>query len=542
MSQSPAQVILTNAMILDGTGAPAFSGEVVIEEDRIVRVSTSSTNGPTSSTGVGAGSTAIDVQGKVVSPGFIDMHTHSDLQILLHPDHTGRVSQGITTELLGQDGLSYAPVDDATLPVIADRIRGWNDDPPRYDFTWRSVAQYLDRLDAGIACHGAYLVPHGNLRQLVMGTDTGAANDAQIRSMQAILREGLDAGAYGLSDGLTYVPAMFSTTDEIVALCEVVAEYGGLYVPHHRNYGIDVIGGFAECFEVARRSGVRLHLSHTHVSYEQNRDKLPELLALFDQADADDVDYSFDAYPYIASMSTLFAQFPSWAQVGTVDDQLALFADPDARERMRRAVDIDGSDGHQGFPVDWTKVVIGGVPDGEWEWTVGQPVAAIAERLGTDPAEAAMQLLVGTRFAASCVMFMGNEDHVRALMQHPKHTIGSDGIMVGARPHPRAFGTFPRFLGTYVRELGVLELPEAVRHITSAPADRLRLADRGRIAAGQVADLVVFDPDTVGSPATYEEPHQFATGIDHVFVAGVAVITNSVRTDALPGRSLRAHD
>lgn len=535
MSTPRSRVILTNATVLDGTGSPGFAGEVVIDGDRIAHVGTGASDAadPT-------GATVVDLQGKVVSPGFIDMHTHSDLQILLHPDHTGRVSQGITTELLGQDGLSYAPVDDTTLPIIADRIRGWNDDPPGYDFTWRSVTGYLDRLDAGIACHGAYLVPHGNLRQLVMGTSEAPATDAQIRSMQAILREGLDAGAYGLSDGLTYVPAMFSTTDELVALNEVVASYDRLYVPHHRNYGADVIGGFAECFEVARRTGVRLHLAHTHVSYEQNRGKLPQLLEIFDRADADGIDYSFDAYPYAASMSTLFAQFPGWSQVGTVTDQLALFADTAGRERMRRAVDVDGSDGHQGFVVDWTKVVIGGVPAGAWEWTVGKPVSAIAEQLGTDPASAAMDLLVGTRFAASCVMFMGNEDHIRELMRHPRHTVGSDGIMVGARPHPRAFGTFPRFLGTYVRELGVLDLPEAIRHITSAPADRLQLADRGRIAVGQVADLVVFDPVTVGSPATYEEPHRFATGIDQVYVSGVAVIADGVRTEALPGRSLRA--
>lgn len=539
MAQPRPRLVLTNALVIDGTGAPAAPGEVTIEGDRIVHLER---RPRPAERPPGPGVEVIDVGGRVVSPGFIDMHTHSDLQVLVNPAHAGRITQGITTELLGQDGLSYAPVDDTTLPIIADRIRGWNDDPPGYDFGWRSVAEYLDRLDAGIACHGAYLVPHGNLRQLVMGTDDTPATTTQLHRMQALLRDGMDAGAFGLSAGLTYVPGMFATTDELVALCEVVAEYDGLYVPHHRNYGSDVIGGFAECFEIARRSGVRLHLAHTHLSYPQNRDKLPALLALFERAAADGVDFSFDAYPYAASMSTLLAQFPSWAQVGTLDDQLAMFSDPVVRERLRQAVDADGSDGHQGFTLDWDTIVIGGVPATatEWQWASGLSVAAIADRLRLAPADAAMDLLVATRFAASCVMFSGIEDHVRALMRHPRHTIGSDGIMVGTKPHPRAFGSFPHFLGNYVRELGVLELPEAIRHITSAPADRLRLADRGRIAAGAVADLVVFDPDTIGSPATYAEPHQFATGIDRVYVLGVEVVADGQVTGARPGRSLRA--
>lgn len=537
----PGTFTLTNARVLDGTGSEPYDGQVTVSGDRIVAV------GPPSREGADVTGTMVDVAGQVVCPGFIDMHTHSDLQLLVNPDHTGRITQGITTEVLGQDGLSYAPVDDTVLPVIADRIRGWNDDPVGYVFDWRTVEQYLDRLDRGIACNGAYLVPHGNLRELVMGTEARPATDSEIAAMAAILREGMEAGAYGLSAGLTYVPAMFSTTDELVELCRVVAEYDGLYVPHHRNYGADVMGGYGECFDIARRSGVRLHMAHTHLSYPANRGRLDELLALFDAGEADGVDYSFDSYPYPASMSTLFAQFPSWSQVGTLDDQRVLFHDPGARARMVEAMDVIGSDGHQGFPAEWDTIVIAGVPEGEWSWTAGQSVAAIAEQLDRSACEAAMDLLLGTDFAASCVMFSGIEEHVRALMRHPRHTVGSDGIMVGSKPHPRAFGTFAQVLGHYVREVGVLTLPEAVRHMTSAPADRLGLADRGRLRTGAVADLVVFDPDTVGSPASYQDPHQWATGIDRVYVAGVPVVADGRVTGARdadgarPGRSLRRH-
>lgn len=527
---------LTNARVLDGTGSAAFEGHVTLDGSRIVEV------GP----GPGTVGTAIDVGGQIISPGFIDMHTHSDLQLLVNPDHAGRISQGITTEVLGQDGLSYAPITDEVLPIIADRIRGWNDDPDGYQFTWRSVAEYLARLDEGIACNGAYLVPHGNLRQLVIGTEDRPATAAEISAMAEILRAGMDAGAYGMSAGLTYVPAMFSTTDELVELCTVVAEYDGLYVPHHRNYGIDVMGGYGECFDIARHSGVRLHMAHAHLSHPANQGRLPELLALFDTGEADGVDYSFDAYPYAASMSTLFAQFPSWSQIGTLTDQRALFVDAGARARMREAMDVTGSDGHQGFVAEWDHIVIAGVPDGDWSWSAGLSMTEIGQRVDTEPAEAAMDLLLGTDFAASCVMFSGIEDHVRALMQHPRHTVGSDGIMVGAKPHPRAFGTFPRVLGHYVRETGALSLAEAVRHMTSAPADRLGLSDRGRLVVGAKADLVVFDPDTVGSPATYPEPHQYAVGIDRVYVNGVAVVADGEvsaerdATGARPGRALRS--
>ncbi len=527
---------LTNAAILDGTGTEPFEGHLVLEGARIVEVAP----------GPGSVGEVIDVGGQVVAPGFIDMHTHSDLQLLVNPDHAGRISQGITTEVLGQDGLSYAPVTDEVLPIIADRIRGWNDDPAGYRFSWRSVAEYLDRLDQGIACNGAYLVPHGNLRQLVIGTEDRPATSAEISAMADLLRAGMEAGAYGMSAGLTYVPAMFSTTEELVELCKVVVEYDGLYVPHHRNYGVDVMGGYGECFDIARGSGVRLHMAHAHLSYPANRGRLPELLAIFDAGEADGVDYSFDSYPYAASMSTLFAQFPSWSQVGTLADQQALFADVRARARMREAMDVTGSDGHQGFVAEWDRIVIGGVPEGDWSWTTGLSVAEIGQRVGTDPVEAAMDLLRGTDFSASCVMFSGIEEHVRALMQHPRHTVGSDGIMVGAKPHPRAFGTFPRVLGHYVRETGALSLAEAVRHMTSAPADRLGLTDRGRLVVGAVADLVVFDPNTVDSPATYPEPHRFAVGIDRVYVNGVAAVVGGEVTGARdavgarPGRALRS--
>lgn len=527
-----ATILFTGGTILDGLGNAPRRGDVLVAGGRIARISDGA--------GQPAADRVIDISGLALAPGFIDMHTHSDLQVLCTPDHTAKLSQGVTTEVLGQDGLSYAPVDDRTLGELRAQIRGWNDDPPGFDWTWRSVAEYLARLDGNTAVNTAYLIPHGNLRMLVMGNAPRHATPDEVTAMQRLLRQGMDEGGVGLSTGLTYVPAMYADTDEIVALCEVVAEYGGFYCPHHRNYGADALGGFAECFEIARRAGVALHLAHTHLSFEVNRGRLPELLAMIDGAIAEGLDISFDSYPYLAGMTTLVSQLPGWALAGTGAEQLARLRAPETRERIIEALDVTGSDGHQGLTVNWQGVHVVGTPGApDYAWVMDDNLAACAGRIGKRPAELALDLLLATDRAAPAVFFIGIEEHVRRLMQHSAHTVGSDGILVGERPHPRSWGTFPRMLETYVRKEGVLGLPECIRHMTSAPARRLRLADRGRIAEGMRADIVVFDPEGVEERATYAEPRQAAAGIAHVMVNGVLALEDGRVTGRRAGRVLR---
>lgn len=528
---STHSTLFTGGLIVDGLGSAPVRGDVLVIGDRIAGIY----KGPRSP----RADRTVDIGGLVIAPGFIDMHTHSDLQVLVNPDHTSKLSQGVTTEVLGQDGLSYAPVDDATLAEIRGQIRGWNDDPPGFEWNWRTVGEYLHRLDGNIAVNAAYLVPHGNLRMLVMGNAPRLATAAELEQMKSLLRRALDEGGVGLSTGLTYVPAMYSDTDELVALCEVVAEYGGFFCPHHRNYGSDALGGYTECFEIARRSGVALHLAHTHLSFEVNRGKLPQLLAMFDEAKADGVDLSFDSYPYLAGMTTLLSQLPSWALAGTGDEQMERLRDPATRQRIIEALDVTGSDGHQGLTVNWSSVYLAGLPGApEMEWMMEGSLAEAARKLNTSPAELALDVLIATRRAAPCILFFGIEEHVRTLMQRQEHTVGSDGILVGERPHPRSWGTFPRMLETYVREERILTLEECVRHMTSAAADRLRIADRGRIVAGAKADLVVFDKDKVKANATYEHPRQAATGIVHVLVNGQFAVEDGSVTGRRAGRTL----
>ncbi|MCE2737050.1 MAG: D-aminoacylase [Rhodobacter sp.] len=527
-----SSTLFAGGKVFDGLGNDPICGDVLVIGDRIAGIFRG-THRPSADR-------TVDITGLAIAPGFIDMHTHSDLQVLVNPDHTSKLTQGVTTEVLGQDGLSYAPVDDVTLAELRSQLKGWNDDPPGFDWNWRSVAEYLQRLDGNTAVNCAYLVPHGNLRLLVMGNAPRLATPDELAQMKALLHQALLEGGVGLSTGLTYVPAMYSDTDELVELCKVVASHGGFYCPHHRNYGADALGGYAECFEIARRSGVALHLAHTHLSFEANRGKLPQLIRMFDEAIADGVDLSFDSYPYLAGMTTLLSQLPSWALAGTASDQTARLHDPDQRKRMIEALDVTGSDGHQGLTVNWSNVHLASLPGApEMEWMMEGTLAEAARRLNTSASELALDILIATDRAASFVLFVGIEEHVRTLMQRDEHTVGSDGILVGDRPHPRSWGTFPRMLETYVREEKVLTLKECLRHMTSSAANRLRLTDRGRIAAGALADLVVFDPDTVSATATYAEPRQAATGILHVMVNGTFAVENGRVTSLRSGRALR---
>ncbi|MDA3648756.1 D-aminoacylase [Saccharopolyspora indica] len=523
-------IVVRGARVVDGDGGPGYRADVGIERGLITEIA---------EPGRLRGKRPIDADGLVLSPGFIDMHAHSDLQLLANPDHTAKVSQGVTLEVIGQDGLSYAPVDDATLATLRTQIAGWNDDPPGFDWNWRSVAEYLDRLDTGIAANAAYLVPQGTLRLLCVGYDDRPATPAELDLMREVLARSLDEGAFGMSSGLTYTPGMYADTAELAALCEVVAARGGYYSPHHRSYGAGALAAYAEMIEVSKRSGCPLHLAHATMNFSVNRGKAAELLSMLDDALDDGCDITLDTYPYLPGSTSLHALLPSWAMAGGVEATLARLRDPEQRERIRVVLEEEGSDGCHGVPVEWDTIEINGVRQAGNGHLVGLSVTESARAAGKPPAEHYFDVLVSEELGSSCLMHVGHEDNVRAIMRHPVHTAGSDGLLVGARPHPRAWGTFPRYLGHYVRELGVLGLEECVQHMTSRAADRLGLTDRGRIRPGFAADLVLFDPDTVADTATFDDPRQQAAGIPHVLVNGVPVIEDGHRTDALPGGALR---
>ena len=527
-------IVFRGCDVVDGTGAPRRRADVAVDGGRIAGVGL----GPSDGVDVSAADRVVDAGGLVLAPGFIDMHAHSDLAVLTDPAHLAKVAQGVTLEVVGQDGLSYAPVDDTTLALLRRQLAGWNGDPDGFAWDWRGVGGYLDRVDRGCAVNVAYLVPHGTLRLLCVGPDDRPATPEQLAEMRRLLALGLSEGAVGMSSGLTYTPGMYAGTDELVGLCRVVTGAGGYHGTHHRGYGAGALEAYQEMIFVAAESGCPVHLTHATMNFPLNAGRAGELLALVDAATADGVDVTLDTYPYLAGATMLAALLPSWAADGGPDALAARLTDPDARRRMTHDLEVVGSDGCYKVPVDWATIQFSGSRN---EAVVGTTVARAAAAAGTPPAEFVFDRLLADELSTACVMHVGNEENVRAIMRHPAHMVGSDGLLIGGRPHPRAWGTFPRYLARYVRELGLLTLEECVAKMTGRSARRLGLTDRGIVSPGYAADLVLFGPDTVLDTATYEEPRRTPEGIPYVLVGGEFVIDDGVRTQALPGRAIRGN-
>ncbi|QPP06808.1 D-aminoacylase [Streptomyces bathyalis] len=534
-------LLIRNADIVDGSGTSApYRADVAVEDGRITAITRESDG--TGARTAGARRT-LDATGLVVAPGFIDMHAHSDLALLRDPDHSAKAAQGVTLEVVGQDGLSYAPVDDRTLTEVRSAITGWNGSAPgdtSVDFDWRTVGEYLDRIDRqGTAVNAAYLVPQGSVRMLAVGWDDRPATAAETEAMRRLVAEGLEQGAVGMSSGLTYTPGMYASDAELTELCRTVAAYGGYYCPHHRSYGEGALHAYEEMVAVTREAGCALHLAHATMNFGVNKGRAPELTDLLDRALAAGADITLDTYPYTPGCTTLVAMLPSWASAGGPEAILARLSDEETCSRIRHVMEVEGADGCHGVPMDWDTIEISGVNDPALAGHVGRTVAQSAKENGEEPFTTARRLLIEDRLGTTILQHVGHEENVRHMMRHPAHTGGSDGILQGAKPHPRAYGTFPQYLGRYVRELGVLSLEECVAHLTSRPAARLRLPDRGLVREGYRADLVLFDPETVAPGATFDNPRVLPTGIPHVLIDGRFVMEDGRRTDALAGRSIR---
>ncbi|MFE7396657.1 amidohydrolase family protein [Streptomyces sp. NPDC057557] len=532
-------LVIRNAHVVDGTGTPAHRADVAIGDGRIAEIHPEHAPGPRPT-----GRRTLDADGLALSPGFIDMHAHSDLALLRDPDHSAKAAQGVTLEVLGQDGLSYAPVDDRTLAEVRRTITGWNGDGSDLDFDWRTVGEYLDRLDRnfdgrGIAVNAAYLVPQGTVRMYAMGWEDRPATDAELTRMKELVAQGMADGAVGMSSGLTYTPGMYADDAELTELCRVVAGYGGYYCPHHRSYGAGALGAYEEMVQLTGNAGCALHLAHATMNFGVNKGRAPDLLALLDDALDAGADISLDTYPYTPGCTTLVAMLPSWASEGGPESILARLADDATAERIRHHLEVLGSDGCHGVPIEWDTIEISGVGAPGLAGHVGRTVAESARLRGEAPWVTARRLLIEDRLGSTILQHVGHEENVRQIMRHRVHTGGSDGILQGAKPHPRAYGTFPQYLGRYVRELGILSLEECVAHLTSRPAKRLRLTDRGHVREGYRADLVLFDPATVAAGSTFEEPRTLPTGIPHVLIDGRFVIEDGRRTQVLAGKAVR---
>jgi N-acyl-D-amino-acid deacylase len=516
-------LLFTNARLIDGTGSPWLSADVAVADGRIVAVGRQLP--------VEAART-IDVGGQIVAPGFYDMHSHSDVSLLVDPRHEAKVFQGVTFELLGQDGLSYAPVTPEIREQIRRHLAGLNGDDPRAGWDWTSVGSFLDRFEQSTAVNVGYLVPHNAVRIGAMGWARRTATAAELDRMRALVREGMEDGAFGLSTGLTYPPILWSNTDEMVAICEVVARYGGIYVTHMRGQGDGLLDPIRESIEICQRAGLPLHISHLKSARLGSAANLQGVIDLLEGARDVGLDVTFDSYQYDAGSSMLHSNLPDWMHEGGPDAELERLHSPEARAQVRAAW-------AEKMP-PWHELTVGSVRTDRNRWMEGQTLGALIAGSGKDAVDFVCDLLLEEDLAASHVSAAGGDDSdLAALLTHPYQMMGSDGIHLGSRVHPRTYGTYARVLQRYVREQGILPLEEAIRKFSSFAARRLSIPDRGEIRAGMWADLVVFDERTVTENATFEAPRQLASGFSYVAVNGTLVLDQGRHTGATPGRALR---
>ncbi len=519
-----AAILLQGGTVIDGTGAPARAADVAIEDGRIAALRRDIRwTGPHE---------VVDASGMVVAPGFIDIHSHSDEAMFVNSALDSALHQGVTTVVCGNCGGASAPV----MGLAASELER---DLARFgvERTWTSFGEYAAAVERnGISINVCSLVGHGTLRMCVMGAEARAPSTGELAAMKALLASALDEGAVGLSTGLIYPPSAYGTTDEIAALAGVVRERGGLYASHIRNEGDRLLEAVAEAIEVGRRSGVRVELSHHKAAVRRNWGKVKDSTALVERAMAEDVDVTADQYPYTASSTGLAATIPDWAHEGGPLAMCERLADPAVRVRIRDEYVETGR--------NWERIVIARASKHP-EWS-GRTVAELAAAAGKDPLEWTCDALVEHDGAIDMIHHSMSEDDVRFVMAKEWVAIGSDsranapyGPLSFGKPHPRAYGTFPRVLGRYARDERVLSLKDAVRKMTSLPASRLRLRDRGVLREGAAADVVVFDPAQIADRATFEDPHRYPEGLPIVIVNGEVALRDGAATDARGGRFLR---
>ncbi len=481
----------------------------------------------------------IDARGKLVCPGFMDMHALSDIMLLAEPGHEGKIRQGITAELLGNDGLSYAPVSPPLLQELRRYLSGLYGNPG-IAWNWRSVRDYLSRFDGRVAVNVAYLIPHCVLRLGAMGWQRRSPSGREIAAMQALIEQGMEDGAAGFSTGLSYPPNSYAGTDELIRLCRTVARHKGLYVTHMRNYFDQIFEALTEAIRIGREAQLPVMISHLKIGSARHRGKAGELLALIEQARREGVDVTMNCYPYQAGSGPLFRLLPDWSAAGGPDAMAARLSRPATRREIAawfREADFD-----------WRACAIAAVGSEANKRLEGQTFDRAIRASGKDPVDFICDLLLQEEFEVSIVNFAGDDDEtagdIKAVMTHPATMVCSDGLLVGRSPHPRTFGSFARYLRLYAREQRALSWEEAIRKITSLPAQRLRLQTRGLLKRGFTADIVVLDPERVTDCSTFEEGRRYATGIDHVLVNGRLTLDDGRHTGARAGRALpgSSHD
>mgnify|MGYP001073104804 CR=1 FL=1 len=530
-------VLIRNGRVIDGTGNPWTYADVALSGDRIAEIA------PPGSIPVEGVGEVVDAQGMVVCPGFIDIQSHSGLRLLVDGRSLSKITQGVTTEIMGEawtpapaggrypDPMEkpFFPID---LPEWRERARGWT--------------HFRDWLEAtaanGVSPNIGSFLGGGSLRQFGKGMDLGPANAEELTVMRRTMAAAMEDGAFGVAYALIYAPDAYAATDEIAEVCKVVAEYGGVYITHMRSESDDILTALDEAIEIGRRSGAAVEIYHLKVCGEENWPKMQQVIARINAARAEGIDITTDQYPYIASGTELSACLPSWASAG--GKFFENLRDPEMRAKIRaEALHPTGGWEAQVTTAGPEQVMPVGFEKPENKQYAGKRLSEIAAMRGQEWVDAVIDLHISEGQRPFTIYFKMSEENIRLQLRQPWNKISTDSWGIDplwaaedGLTHPRAYGTYPRVLGKYVREEGVIPLEEAIRKMTSAVATRLSLGERGLLQRGHFADVVIFDPETIGDRATFEDPHQLSVGVRDVWINGERVLRNAEHTGALPGR------
>ena len=532
--KSTYDYIISDARIVDGTGAPWFRGDIAISGDRIAAMGDLRN---------ASAKKRVDGSKFVAAPGFIDVQGQSEFNLLIDNRAASKITQGVTTEITGE-GTSIAPLNDRMIDDLKDNAQKYG-----VKLDWHSLDEYLNRLDrAHPAINLGTFVGAGGVRTYVMGKENRPATAAELEQMRQLVAQAMQQGAFGLSTALEYVPDVFASTDEIIELAKVARRYGGVYFTHQRSEADAIFQSLDEVFSISERAGISTTIWHLKTAYSENFGRMPEVLRKIEQARARGIDVAASVYPYTRASNGLTACFPSWVSEGGTEKMIERLKDPVQRARVKKEMNEQsatwenewlGSGGPPG-------VTLIQVVNPELRKYEGMNFEEIGRETGKDPRDAAMDIAIADHGNSAVVIAIMRDDDVRAAVSNPLVTYGSDseaqaedGPLSKTKAHPRAFGTFSRILAEYVREQHTMRLEEAVRKMTSQAASRVGITDRGILRPGMFADIVIFDPETIRDTATYNDPLHYSTGINAVFVNGKPVVLDGKITDERPGRALR---
>jgi len=529
-------VLIKNGTIINGNNVASYVCDIFIDNSRIVAIGDSTFWDKSITSDV----KIIDAKGYIVSPGFIDTHSHSDLKVLTEPDVEPKLMQGITTEVLGQDGISMAPLPIQYISAWRKNLAGLDGESSEINWEYETTKNYLAMIEAAKpSVNESYLLPHGNVRMEAMGLGNHEPSDDEIKKMCDITRREMESGCLGLSSGLIYMPCAYSNTKEIIEICKVVKEFDGVFVVHQRSEADTIISSMEEIIEIGRESGVKIHFSHFKVCGKKNWKYLDQMFDLLDSAKKEGIQVSLDQYPYVAGSTMLGVILPPWVHDGGTDKLVERLASKELREKMKKDM-TDGIPGWDNF-IDFAGVegiFITSVASDKNKDAVGLSLQQLGELKNKEPLEATFDLLMEEQNAVGMVDFYGLEDHVKKIMKRSEMNVCTDGLLSGT-PHPRVYGSFARVLGKYVRQEKVLSLVEAIYKMAGKSAAALNIKERGIIKVGYYADITIFNPDTIIDKGTFENPKQFPEGIEYVIVNGEIAVENGKYTKNRNGMVIR---